>query len=62
MVTNVINPQHYPTRTAEMSFGFGIGDFFAALDTAQKIREEFGDAPAQYSAIKEKSVSCKGDL
>jgi hypothetical protein len=36
-----------------MSFGFGVGDFLAVLDKAQKIRKEFGDAPADYSAIKD---------
>lgn len=34
-----------------MSFGFGIGDFIAVITLAQKIRDEFQDAPKQYAAI-----------
>ncbi|KAK1141016.1 hypothetical protein N8T08_009673 [Aspergillus melleus] len=34
-----------------MSFGFSIGDFVAIIDHANKIRKQFVEAPAQFSAI-----------
>ncbi|RFU33238.1 hypothetical protein B7463_g3094, partial [Scytalidium lignicola] len=34
-----------------MSFGFGVGDFIAAIELANKIRKEFIDAPSQFKAI-----------
>ncbi|CAG8122905.1 unnamed protein product [Penicillium olsonii] len=37
----------------EMSFGFGVGDFLAVIQIAQKIRREFAEAPAQFKAISE---------
>ena len=37
-----------------MSFGFGIGDFLAAIKLANKIRKEFVDAPSQFKAISDK--------
>jgi hypothetical protein len=34
-----------------MSFGFSVGDFFAAIELANKIRKEFIDAPGQFKDI-----------
>jgi hypothetical protein len=34
-----------------MSFGFGVGDFLAVYDKAQKIRKGFKDAPKQFEGI-----------
>jgi hypothetical protein len=34
-----------------MSFGFGITDFVTLLQLANKTRERFVDAPAQFKAI-----------
>ncbi|CAG8419070.1 unnamed protein product [Penicillium salamii] len=34
-----------------MSFGFGVGDFLAVIQTAHKIRKEFAEAPIQFKAI-----------
>jgi Cdc6-like AAA superfamily ATPase len=40
-----------------MSFGFSIGDFFAAIQIANKIRREFVDAPSQFEAISDEYVN-----
>jgi hypothetical protein len=40
-----------------MSFGFSIGDFFAAIQIANKIRREFVDAPSQFEAISDEYVT-----
>lgn len=34
-----------------MSFGFGVGDFLAVLELANKIRKQFADAPSELQAI-----------
>jgi hypothetical protein len=34
-----------------MSFGFGVGDFLAVIQLANKIRKEFVDAPSQFRDI-----------
>jgi hypothetical protein len=34
-----------------MSFGFGVGDFIAAIELTNKIRKEFIDAPGQFEDI-----------
>jgi hypothetical protein len=34
-----------------MSFGFSVGDFFAVIELANKIRKEFIDAPGQFKDI-----------
>jgi hypothetical protein len=34
-----------------MSFGFGVGDFLAVLQLANKVRERFVDAPSQFQGI-----------
>ncbi|KFY31800.1 hypothetical protein V493_00783, partial [Pseudogymnoascus sp. VKM F-4281 (FW-2241)] len=34
-----------------MSFGFGVGDFIAAIELANKFRKEFVGAPSQFKAI-----------
>lgn len=39
-----------------MSFGFGLGDFIAAIQFANKIRKEFIDAPNQFKAISDEYV------
>lgn len=36
-----------------MSFGFSISDFITVIETANKIRKEFVEAPAQFKAISE---------
>jgi hypothetical protein len=40
-----------------MSFGFSVGDFFAAIELANKIRREFVDAPSQFKAISDEYVA-----
>ena len=40
-----------------MSFGFSIGDFFAAIELVNKIRREFVDAPSQFKAISDEYVA-----
>ena len=40
-----------------MSFGFSVGDFFAAIKLANKIRREFIDAPSQFKAISDEYVT-----
>jgi hypothetical protein len=39
-----------------MSFGFGVGDFIAVFELANKIRKEFADAPNQFKAISNEYV------
>lgn len=39
-----------------MSFGFSVGDFLAAIQLANKIRKEFGDAPSQFEALTDEYV------
>jgi hypothetical protein len=39
-----------------MSFGFGMGDFIAVLELANKIRKEFADATSQFKAISDEYV------
>lgn len=34
-----------------MSFGYGAGDFIVVAQLANKIRQRFVDAPAQFKAI-----------
>jgi hypothetical protein len=34
-----------------MSFGFGVGDFLAVIQLANKVRRDFVGAPAEYRAI-----------
>jgi hypothetical protein len=41
----------------DMSFGFSIGDFIAAIELANKIRKEFADAPSQFNDISDECVS-----
>ena len=40
-----------------MSFGFGVSDFIKALELANEIRSRFVDAPDQFKAISDESVS-----
>ncbi|KFY46625.1 hypothetical protein V494_00395, partial [Pseudogymnoascus sp. VKM F-4513 (FW-928)] len=40
-----------------MSFGFGVGDFIAAIELANKIRKEFVGAPGQFKAISDETRS-----
>ncbi len=40
-----------------MSFGFGIGDFLAALELANKIRKGFVGAPSQLKSISDECVT-----
>jgi hypothetical protein len=40
-----------------MSFGFGVGDFLAVIDLAQKIRKEFVGAPTQFKDISNECVT-----
>lgn len=40
-----------------MSFGFGIGDFLAVFELANKIRSRWADAPIEYKSIKDECVS-----
>jgi hypothetical protein len=40
-----------------MSFGFGVGDFIAAIELAKRIRKEFVDAPSQFNDISTECVS-----
>jgi hypothetical protein len=42
-----------------MSFGFGVGDFIAAIELVKKIRKEFTDAPSQFKGISEEYVLCQ---
>lgn len=37
-----------------MSFGFGVGDFIAFLQLANKVRKEYVDAPEQAKDLSEK--------
>jgi hypothetical protein len=39
-----------------MSFGFGVGDFLAVFELANKIRKEFADTPSQFKAISDEYV------
>jgi hypothetical protein len=32
-----------------MSFGFGVGDFLAVIEAANKIRRDYADAPEVYA-------------
>jgi hypothetical protein len=34
-----------------MSFGFGVSDFIATIELANKIRKEFVNAPSQFKGI-----------
>jgi hypothetical protein len=34
-----------------MSFGFGVSDFIAVTQLANKIRQQFVDAPSQFKDI-----------
>lgn len=34
-----------------MSFGFGIGDFIAVIEHANKLRKSFVGTPAQFKAL-----------
>lgn len=34
-----------------MSFGFGVGDFLAALQLADELKKRFAQAPSQFKAI-----------
>jgi len=34
-----------------MSFGYGVGDFFAVYQLARRIRKEFVNAPSQFRDI-----------
>jgi hypothetical protein len=34
-----------------MSFGFGVGDFIAAIELANRIQKAFASAPNQFRAI-----------
>jgi hypothetical protein len=36
-----------------MSFGFGLGDFLAALELANKVRQKWNDAPEEYNTTKD---------
>ncbi len=40
-----------------MSFGFGVGDFIAVLELANKIRKEFVTAPSQFNNIRDEYVA-----
>jgi hypothetical protein len=42
---------------ATMSFGFSVGDFLTAIELANRIRTRFVDAPDQFKAISDESVS-----
>ena len=39
-----------------MSFGFGLGDFVAVYQLADKIRKEFANAPNQFKDISDEWV------
>jgi hypothetical protein len=39
-----------------MSFGFGVGDFIAVIELANKIRRQFIDAPSQLRPISDEFV------
>lgn len=39
-----------------MSFGFGVGDFLAAIELAGKLKSRWDDAPAEYEAISNEYV------
>jgi hypothetical protein len=39
-----------------MSFGFGVGDFIAVFELANKVRKEFAAAPSQFKAISDEYV------
>lgn len=36
-----------------MSFGFGVGDFLAVLELANKVRQKWNDAPDEYATMKD---------
>lgn len=36
-----------------MSFGFGVGDFLAALELANKVWQKWKDAPDEYNTMKD---------
>jgi hypothetical protein len=40
-----------------MSFGFGIGDFIAVIEFAEKVRTKFVAAPTQFKAISNEFVT-----
>jgi hypothetical protein len=40
-----------------MSISFGVGDFIAVYQLANKIRKEFADAPSQFKDISDESVT-----
>jgi hypothetical protein len=40
-----------------MSFGFGVGDFLAVLELANKIRRDFVGAPTQFKDISNEFVT-----
>jgi hypothetical protein len=39
-----------------MSFGFGLGDFLAAIELVNKIRKDFVYAPSQFNGISDVCV------
>jgi hypothetical protein len=40
-----------------MSIGFGVGDFIALLEFANKLRKEFAGAPRQFKSISDEYVA-----
>jgi hypothetical protein len=42
-----------------MSFGFGVGDFLAVIQLANKVRKDFVDAPSQFSDISDVYVAAR---
>jgi hypothetical protein len=40
--------KEYLCNKAAMSFGFGVGDFLAVIELANKIRKDFAGAPDEF--------------
>lgn len=41
------------TGSINMSFGFGVGDFLAVIELANKVRQKWKDAPEEYDTMKD---------
>ncbi len=40
-----------------MSSGFGVGDFLAVIELANKVRKEFAGAPSQFNDVSDEYVT-----
>lgn len=44
-----ISSKNHPGTHVTMSFGFGVGDFLAVIQLANKIRKDFAGAPSEFN-------------